>query len=61
MKRKDSICALAGVGKSGGLLNILAEEGTQILDDLVKRLRNIMAGTELDKSTDRYSRTSLEI
>lgn len=61
MKRKNSIGALAGVGEGRRLLNILAEESTQILYNLVQRLRNIVIGTEFDEGTDRHSRASLKI
>jgi len=61
MERKNSISALAGVGECWRLLNILTKEGTQVLYDLVQRLRNVMVGTELNKTTDRHGRASLKI
>ena len=45
----------------GRLLDILAEEGAQVLDDLFRRLGETTIDAELDECCNRRSRVSLEV
>lgn len=61
MEREDAIEDLPCICKSGCLFDVLAQEGTEILNNLVRWLGNLMNRTELDKCCYGYGGTALKI
>ena len=49
------------VSKGRGLFNVLAQKGTEILDDLIWRLGKAMKRTEINEGRNGNSRACLEI
>ena len=61
LEREDPIGEFASECERGGLFRILTKESTQVLDDFIRWLGNIMMGAKLDKRSHGNCRTSLEI
>ena len=61
VERQDAIECLPIVQEGGCLIDILTEEGAQVLDDLFRRLGETAIDAELDECCNRRSRVSLEV
>lgn len=52
MKRKDAIQDRGRIGESRGLFDVLAQEGTQVLDNFVGWLHEVVVDAEFDEGSN---------